>query len=189
MDINKYLVLPSSDNLTKPKYMAFLEAVLKNAILLGNTNESIGNAFDIANAAGKQLDIIGELVGLARLLPYVPANGTREMDDEEYRLALMLKVARNEWDGTNQGACSIYDKFFNDDVRVTFEDDQDLSVTIEINGALTPREAEILEATGVLLVPAGVFHTVMLIGGEVIVHTGTGCAVTGIEVYDQVKMY
>ena len=189
MDKNDYLNLVPSDGSGKLKFMSFLDAILDHAIALGSTNESIGEAFDLSNAAGNQLDIIGDMVGVSRLLSYVPENGTREMDDDEYRLAIQLKIARNEWDGTNGGAIDIYSDIFGEDISVTYEDNQDMSVNVIIDGFFTTREAEILNATGTLLVPAGITKTITTNGGTVDGYEiFTAAPVTGMEIFDKVTM-
>ena len=188
MNVNEYLDLKPSENYQKPLYMRFVEAVLQNVILLSVVNDSIYTAFDIDNAAGNQLDIIGELVGLNRLLSYVPVNGTRQMDDDEYRLALKLKIARNEWDGKNGSIEGIYEDIFREDVHVYYKDEQDCSVTYSIVGSLTTREAEILNATNVLLVPAGVGKTIEVVSDEVHSDVWVGTFIYGIESINYVEM-
>ena len=197
MDKRAYTTLPTSGNLQIPhsgallrsKFMAFLEAVLEVPIALGTTSESIGSAFDVNNAAGKQLDVIGELVGLPRVLPYAPATGTREMSDEEYRLALMIKIAQNEWDGTNGNAVEIVHKYLSGNITVSFADMQNGTVEYNVTGDITTREVEILHAAGLLLVPVGVSTTVTAELGDVEdLETFVSCGVSGMEIADTVIM-
>lgn len=162
MDVNEYLNLVPTENFNKPKFMAYLEAVLNNAVGLGVLTESIGSSFDIANAAGQQLDIIGEMVGVGRVLSFIPFIGTREMTDDEYRVIILMKILRNEWDGTMEGAVEIYKNAFGDDVRVEFYDDGDCHVSVSLY-VWSTRLAQILNSTGVLLIPAGIGKTVNVV--------------------------
>ena len=66
MDIEKYKLLIPNENYRKEKYMKFVEAVLTPVMNQGSLVESMEQAFDIYNAAGDQLDILGELVGIDR---------------------------------------------------------------------------------------------------------------------------
>lgn len=188
MDKRSYTNLPTTENITKPKFMGFLEAILENLINLGTTIESIETAFDVQNASGNQLDVVGELVGLQRLLPYVPATGTRLMDDDEYRLALQMKIARNEWDGTNGSAIEILQKYLTGDISVSYIDGQDSTVEYKIVGAISTRQAEILNATGLLLVPSGTSSVVTTDLGNIYVNISSGMCVTGMEVVSSVNM-
>ena len=179
MDINKYLNLVPTENSQNPKFMAFLESILNHTIGLGMTNESFMDAFDITNAAGKQLDIIGELVGVSRLLPFVPLLGTREMTDDEYRVFIFMKIFRNEWDGTMESAVNIYQSAFQNVVRIEFYDDDSCHVLINIYAQGDTRIAEILNSTGTMLIPAGVGKTVNVVDNEVVIQFRVEVAVTG----------
>ena len=187
MDANKYLDLVPSGNSSKVKFMSVLRAVLQPAIEESSVIESLDDAFDLDNAAGDQLDVIGELVGASRLLPYSPVNPlvvdgeriyTRLMTDDEYKLAIRLKIARNEWDGTNESAQRIYRELLNGDSRITFTDNQDATVNIDVVGSLDLRQVEILNATGYLLVPAGIGKLVNIINSVVEHKLLTGTSIT-----------
>lgn len=168
MDINKYLNLIPTNNSRCPHYMQYVESILRNMILLGNTNDSLnGESFDITNAAGNQLDIIGRLVGADRILPFVPLTGTREMNDEEFRLVILMKIFRNEWDGTSERAVEIYNSAFKNVADIEFYDDGDCHVTINLRVSGETRFAEILNSSNTLLVPAGVGMTVNVIDSMV----------------------
>lgn len=155
MLIDAYKDLVPTNNITKPKFMGFLDAILTPAIQLGALVETLGYAFDLGNAAGDQLDIIGELVGVSRLLPEKPSIGDRLMNDEEYLMCIRLKIAQNEWDGTNESAINAYKDAMGDRITVTYVDNQNMSVDIIVSGTTTTREAEVLFLSDSLLVPAG----------------------------------
>lgn len=189
MDKTYYKNLIPIKNACKTRFMAYLDAVLDHGTSLGTMVETMSDAFDLENAAGDQLDMIGALVGISRVLPFVPATGTREMDDDEYRLAIKMKIGRNVWDGTNAAAVDLYNRLFNGTVSIVYEDNQDMTVSFSIYGSVSAREAEILNATGVLLIPSGVSHIVATVSGEARMIESVGMKVTGIEVYDKVKVY
>ena len=70
MDANGYLNLIPYKQFTKQKYMDFLRSIIDPAMGLHGVLGSFQYVFDLDNAAGKQLDIIGDYVGVSRVLPY-----------------------------------------------------------------------------------------------------------------------
>ena len=173
MYIGSYLDLITSRNSTKPKYMDFVETILDHPIEMGAVTDSFLFAFDIENAAGVQLDTIGTLVGVSRLLNFIPTLGNREMNDDEYRMMIKLKIARNIWDGRNDPILSIYQEIF-PRLNINYIDNQNMTITLYAQGEFTVRESEILASSGLILVPAGVGFTVVTYGGEtgIIVYSG-----------------
>lgn len=188
MDIEYYKSLVPTENSKKPKFMAFLEAILKNAIDTSIALESMKMAFAVDNAAGKQLDILGEWVGVSRILPMTPSVGNREMNDEEYRLMILMKIAKNNWDGTNEGATAIYDSVFTGSYHVYHKDNQNMTVYVTLFGVTTAREAEILTASDVLLIPAGVNKLVRVVASNVNMSAWAATNIAGIEFIETVDM-
>lgn len=177
------------------KFAGVLDSILTPVCEQGVVVDGLGTAFDIQNASGAQLDVIGELVGISRMLPYAPETPlivdgesvyTREMTDDEYRIMIRLKISRNEWDGTNEGAAKMYRDVFNDDVRINFVDNQDMTVTLNISGDFSTRQIEILNFVDSILIPSGIGKTVNAIGGKTEMSNYFGAAITGIEWIDSV---
>lgn len=162
MDKEQYKNLIPSKNYVKTNFMRYVDMVLELGTDFGSLLDNMDFAFDIDNAAGVQLDVIGELVGLKRLLTYAPTTDTRLMTDEEYRAMLKLKIARNVWDGTNQGAQDIYKALDFDGVTLYLADNQDMSVYLHIEGTIAHRLAEIISSTDGLVVPAGVRKNIVI---------------------------
>ena len=188
MDKNFYKNLIPVKNASKMRFMAYLDAVLDHGAALGTMMETMIDAFDIDNAAGTQLDTLGVLVGVSRLLSYVPYTGTREMDDDEYRLAIRLRIARNEWDGTNQGIVDILSMMRMNGVSIDYCDNQDCTVTFTLYGGASTRQAEILNSAGLLPVPAGVSYTVEISTGNVTVDFSMDAGISGMEISSPVAM-
>ena len=162
MDKTIYTDLIPSKNYVKENYMRYVEMVLRLSVNLGTMLDDMDFAFEIDNAAGDQLDTIGELVGLKRLLSFVPTEKTRLMDDDEYRAMLKIKIGRNVWDGTNQGAIELYKKVLLDKAQIYITDNQDMSVYLHIEGTIAHRLAEIISSTDGLVVPAGVRKNIVV---------------------------
>ena len=160
MNKTAYLNLVTYRNSLKEKYMAFVDLILDQPLGSASVTDSILFAFDLNNACGKNLDIIGDLVGVDRLLPFVPTTGTREMNDDEYRMLIRLKIARNVWDGRNEYIKTIYNEIF-PALNITYMDNQDMTITLTATGVFEYRQLEIFTASGYILVPAGVGYTVV----------------------------
>lgn len=179
-DTEEYAELLSQANYERERFNLFLRTILKPGVSLIQLMQSFDLAFELDNAAGDQLDILGEIIGASRLLNYVPASGDRVMDDDEYRLVLKLTIAQNTWDGTLGSLKAIYANALGEGVTIKYVDNQNMTVSISVYGDLTTREIEILDSSGLLLVPVGVGKTVGAVGGSVIVNAIAGVAVSGI---------
>lgn len=112
IDIATYLNRITSQHKTKPKFMALLAARLGPFIDLARCLEIFDEAFDLDTAAGKQLDIIGEYVGVSRILNFQPVAIPALLDDEHYRILLKSKISLNNWDGTTAGVYAIWNQVF-----------------------------------------------------------------------------
>ena len=141
--------------------------------------ESFDLAFDIDNAAGEQLDILGSYVGIKRMLNYAPSEGDPEMSDDEFRTMIRLKIAQNVWDGTNKGAQQAYKEVFGDKFTFTQSDNMDCTVSVTCSGDVTSRQVEIITYTKSLLIPAGVSFTFTVNGAAIEIAMQTDVIVSG----------
>jgi hypothetical protein len=106
-------------------------------IALQNLYSSIPAEYDLDNAVGSQLDVIGQWVGISRILdspiknvyfsfdipnlgfdnglwmgPYDPSTGLVNLPDDYYRLVIKAKILNNHWDGTKGQAYNIIQTIF-----------------------------------------------------------------------------
>lgn len=114
------------------------------------------NAFDIDHAAGVQLDILGQWIGLSRVVsqpisgvyfswdtdglgydqgvwqgPYDPDSGYTSLSDETYRIVLKTKTAINNWDGRNDSLAPILDAALDGSgLKMQIVDNQDMTIGI-----------------------------------------------------------
>ena len=97
MDLSFYLSLFPAYCREMPRFSALAEAVLRQVTDLMALVLSLGSGFSVGNAAGVQLDAVGESFGFPR----------REgWDDETYRGVLLRKLKRLTWDGMNESVPS-----------------------------------------------------------------------------------
>jgi hypothetical protein len=125
-DVTPYLNKITSEHSSKPKFMAMVMATVQPAAdLQALLRGAVTSLYDLNSAYGKQLDVVGQWVGLSRQLaapitgvyfafdtagvgfdygvwqgPYDPTSGLVSLPDDYYRLALNARILNNSWDGT-----------------------------------------------------------------------------------------
>jgi len=92
-------------------------------------------AFDIDQAVGAQLDMLGQIIGVGRVVPFTPTGGASSvLDDSHYRLLLRATIGADFWDGTIDGLQQMWHQLFPSGSILTY-DNQDMSFTVLLNGA------------------------------------------------------
>lgn len=159
--LSDYLALITTEHSGKPKYMAMLQAVLGPMVEALNVSQELPADFDLDQAIGAQLDIVGLWVGIGRRVktplvgvyfsldipnlgfdlgvwkgPFDPDSGIVELDDETFRILIRAKIGANHWDGTLGQSKAILDLVFNDGTHVFIQDNQDMSMTIGVSGVM-----------------------------------------------------
>ena len=121
-----------SYNRTKQRFKDFLRMIVDPLEDCNLALFEFLDAFDIESAIGRQLDIVGSIVGVSRVLPFVPTNNSRTLSDDDYRVLIRSKIAANVWDGTNETTQEIFSTIF-PEWGLVLEDNQDCSVCIVIS--------------------------------------------------------
>lgn len=156
-----YLGLITSLYRGQPKFIGLCLALADPLVGQQALLEAVRSGFDLDQAVGVQLDMVGEWVGRSRNLeapltdvyfswgtdgvgwghgmwkgPYDPDSGLVSLPDDVYRTLLRAKVAANAWDGTIPGAYAIWETVFADTgSMVVIQDNQDMTVVIGLAGA------------------------------------------------------
>lgn len=182
-DITKYLALVAGQHADKPKFIALLSMVLQPVADIIALIESIPDAFDLDKAVGKQLDVVGEWVGVSRTItvplpqvyfsldvpglgldegtlkgPFDPTTGLLSLPDDAYRTLLRARIAANHWDGTIPGAYAVWDALFSaSGYGILIVDNGDMSMMYALRGPVPDAVTLALFTGGYLnLKPAGV---------------------------------
>lgn len=116
----------------KPKAKATIEksvALLPDDIIL-----DVINGFDIQTAVGKQLDILGEYVGVDRY--YLVDNQAELLSDEDYRILIKLKAISNTSDLSHKSLEEALYDFFGYTVRM--DSDGNMEMTYFVPKDKTP---------------------------------------------------
>lgn len=207
-EIDEYLNRLSRSHKRRPKFRATVEGVLQPFVDDQNFIERYTEFFDLDVAIGKQLDVDGEHINLARNIsvplrdpwfrwgdatrgwglgmwkePFDTGSFLDALDDETYRRLLRARIAANHWDGTASQAKEILSSFFNEtDYNLIVEDRQAMSVIYALSGILP--SVLMLEIFGGEYLPLKVsgvstYHLVTTVDGEPIFGWGIDNDVIG----------
>lgn len=114
MDNSYYSNLLIMQYHNKPKAKATIEATV--GLLPDDLIMEVINGFDIETAVGKQLDILGEYVGVDRY--YLVDNQAELLNDEDYRILIKLKAISNTSDLSHKSLEEALHNFFGNSVRM-----------------------------------------------------------------------
>jgi hypothetical protein len=118
-----------------PLFNQWLLAVLQIATDITNLLQFLSGAFDLDFAVGAQLDVLGEIVGVGRVVPFQPSGGVSPiLDDTTYRLLIRATIANSQWDGTIGSLYPIWRSLFPGG-QITIIDNQDMSANIIMTGS------------------------------------------------------
>lgn len=132
-----YQNLLTSEYKQSPQMNAWLTALLNIANDISNCLISISTAFDLDYAIGVQLDILGVIVGVSRVVNFQPSNNISPvLDDATYRLLLRATIANNQWDGKIGSLYPIWQTLFPGGTIIII-DNQDMTATIVLTGAFS----------------------------------------------------
>jgi hypothetical protein len=141
------------------KFIDWLTAFLQIADDVSQCLLSMLTAFDLDYAVGDQLDMIGQLVGISRTVPFQPSLGTSPiLDDDTYRLLISATIANNTWNGTIADLYPIWNKLFPGG-RISIFDHQDMTATIVLTGSFSSIIKDLIEHEMIVPRPQAVQYT------------------------------
>lgn len=115
----------------RPKFTAFVTEFLSK---VDDGMLDITSFFNVENAVGKQLDIIGEYIGVPRELPFQPTIGSPLLIDDDYRTILKASIIKNKWQGTIGEIFQLWEELL-PDLYLIIKDNQDMSMDMVVGGA------------------------------------------------------
>lgn len=155
-----YLNLITSEHQDKPDFAATISASVAPMTQVQALMASMIPIFDVDSAVGDQLDIIGKWVGVSRNVKIPiggvfftwdgssslgwdfgvwqdPTNPTSitVLPDDSYRILVKARIASNHWDGTTEGAYTIWSIVF-PNITLLIQDNQNMSMNIIIVGTV-----------------------------------------------------
>ncbi len=183
-DLTPFTNLITSEHADKPQFVEMVGLSCQPFVELADRIALLSLLYDIDQAVGSQLDVVGQWVGRSRNLDvpitnvyftldlagvgfdegiwmgaFDPSTGLVSLPDEHYRLLLKARVLNNRWD------CDIPDAYILSNIifgplgyQIIIEDHQDLSMDLGLIGVSYPDPLTLALLTGgyLNLKPAGV---------------------------------
>lgn len=176
-----WLALVPPENNQKPNFMAMLQLVLQPFADMVAVSAALPGLFDLDDAVGSQLDIVGEWIGISRNVnvpltgvyfswdtagrgwdegawqgPFDPDDGLVTLADPEYRFLLQAKIALNQWDGTIPGAQAIFSDLYPNRTVLILDGENNHMAFIMTSAPVSAVKAALFTGGYINPVPAGV---------------------------------
>lgn len=150
---NDYLNIVTSEYRDKPKARAFLKAKLDFLQDLVKCLADMPEAFDLDKAVGKQLDILGEIVGASRIIS-ISSTEAFKLTDEDYKIYIKAKILKNYWNGELDSLQDGWELLFGNKIGIV--DNQDMSIDIYLVGNFSENMIRLIKAHKIVPKPVGV---------------------------------
>jgi hypothetical protein len=182
--VDDYLNLVTSEHRDQPSFIRYLTAILQPALEAQAFIADMPRHFDLDEAIGVQLDVLGEWIGRSRFIDFpIPTSyfsfgdtargfgrgiwkfgegetefGISRLEDETYRRLLRAKIRANHWDGTLPDLVDALTTYFDSTGSLIFAvDHQDMTMTVYAAGRLPNLvDLSILDAGYIPLKPGAV---------------------------------
>jgi hypothetical protein len=141
--LSAYQDLITSEHKGKPKYMATVTALLQPSNDIFELGVYMDDFFDLDEATGVQENVLGEIVGQSRQMPFeLIATGTNMLDNEDYRTLLKAKIAKNLWKGGIADLEDTWQNLFRQ--RIKIKDNQDMTIEVQLTDVPTQAVQELI---------------------------------------------
>ncbi|WP_455853113.1 DUF2612 domain-containing protein [Pantoea endophytica] len=154
--MSKYTDLITNYHAGKPKFVAHVDLSTRPLTDASTALKGLITAFDIDEAIGVQLDVLGEWIGRTRIVsqpisgvyfsfdtdglgwdqgvwqgPYDPDAGYTTLSDDTYRIVLKAKIAINNWNGQNDTLPPILETALEGSgLKMQIVDNQDMTISV-----------------------------------------------------------
>ena len=127
---DSYLSLITSEHRDKPKYTSTLSALFTPSDDIFTLGSIFDDYFDLDNATGVQLDVIGEMIGQERKVNFTNSG---VLDDDGYRILLKTKIIKNYWKGSISDLRLLWNNLFPNN-NILIHDNQDMTLQVALSG-------------------------------------------------------
>lgn len=154
--MSKYTDLITNYHSQKPLFVDHIDLITRPLSDVAGAMTALITEFDIDEAIGVQLDILGKWIGRTRVVsqpisgiyfsfdtdglgfdqgvwqgPYDPDAGFTNLSDDVYRIVLKAKIAINHWNGTNETLPEILDTALaGSGLTMQIVDNQDMTISV-----------------------------------------------------------
>lgn len=159
--MSKYTDLITNYHYGKEKFLTHIDLTTRPLIDTSKAINSLINEFDIDQAVGVQLDILGKWIGRTRVVsqpisgiyfsydtdglgfeqgvwqgPYDPGAGFTNLSDDIYRIVLKAKIAINHWNGQNETLPDILETALaGSGIEMQIIDNQNMTISVWVFAA------------------------------------------------------
>ena len=141
--MSSYQDLITSEHRGKPKYLATVTALLQASNDIFECGIYIDDYFDLDEAVGAQEDVLGQIVGQSRNMPFeLITTGESTLNNEDYRVLLKAKIAKNLWKGGIADLEETWLNLFGD--RIKIKDNQDMTIEVMLTDVPTVAVQELI---------------------------------------------
>jgi uncharacterized protein DUF2612 len=138
--------------------MAWVTVLLQPFIDAGVLVGMMVNDFDIDLAIGPQLDILGQIIGAKRVVPFQPSGGVSPtLTDAVYKILLKAKIAQNQWKGQASTLYALWGQLFPGG-KLILIDNQNMSVTVLLSGTFSSITQDLITNGMIIPRPEGVLY-------------------------------
>lgn len=182
VDIDRYRNLVTWQH-RLPKFLGLISAICQPIVEMQNLVLKLDRLYNLDTSVGRELDAIGQWVGVSRTVhppiggvyftwddevstgwdegiwrgPGDPVTGLVALPDYAYRSIIRGKIVANSWDGTVENAYAAWDVAFNGESQIQIVDYQNMSMTVLLSGIRPDAVYRAIIRDGLLpLKPAGV---------------------------------
>ena len=160
--VSYYLNLLTGQYAQSVKLQAFLSVFLEKMNDISECSDSMANTFDLDLAVDKQLDIIGEIIGVSRVLNFQPSNSMSPiLNDDDYRILLKATIGTNHWDGKFTSLNGLWQNLFPSGY-IIIQDNQDMTINIFLVGNFNLIMIDMITHGLIIPRPQGVLINYML---------------------------
>lgn len=143
--LDKYLNLITSEHRVRPKYIAYVSALLKIAGDVEDLLATMSQYFVLDSAQGAQLDILANRVGVTR----------GEYTDDQLRTLIKAAILRNTWNGSSSQAYTTWKMVF-PGITMQIVENTGMEKTVLIIGTPTADQKDLMMSGLIIPVAAGV---------------------------------
>lgn len=158
-----YQALLTSEWQGSEKFITWLNAVISPLFDLILFLVSVDPSFDLSMASGGRLDILGSIVGVSRVVPFIPSNGVSPiLDDNTFRILINATIIRNQFSGQNDGTLqTLWSNLFPGGT-IIIDDQQNMTATVIAAGNFTSIITDLINNGFIVPRPEGVQYTFTL---------------------------
>lgn len=150
---NSYLKIITSEHRDKPKFNKALSAFLQKWQDIFEAGALMIIAFEIEQAQGAQLDLIGARVGAGRTVSLSNIEAYN-LNDVDYRLYIKAQIAKNLWKGGIEELQGLWKNLFGE--RLIIKDNQDMTMDVYLIGNLSETFINLIKANCIVPKPVSV---------------------------------